>query len=237
MQDSKQDSFFEEENEGKAEQQELMAMIDRQPEPKQLDLRVGARVKGTVNRVGDDMVYVDLDGKSSAVMKRAELTGAEGEVTVKEGDELDAYIASIEGDAITLTKSMTTTGASKKEELRAAMEEKVPVQGKVTGINKGGLQVRVMGTVGFCPASQVELRYVDDLNAYLGRSMRFVITRVEGKRVVLSRVPLLEQEASDGLEGLEADVESKRVRTGTISRIADFGLFVDTGTGIDGLVH
>ncbi len=237
MQDTKQDSFFEEENQGKAEQQELMAMIDRRPEPKQVDLRVGARVKGTVNRIGDEMVYVDLDGKSSAVMKRAELTNPEGEVGVKEGDELDAYIASIEGDTITLTKSMTTGGATRKEELRAAMEEKTPVQGKVTGINKGGLQVRVMGTVGFCPASQVELRYVDDLNVYLGRSMSFVITRVEGKRVVLSRVPILEQEASEGLDRLEADAEAKRVRTGTISRIADFGLFVDTGSGIDGLVH
>lgn len=237
MQDPKQDPTFEEETQGQDEQQKLMAMVDNMAAPTKVDIRVGAKVSGTVSRVGDDMVNVDLDGKSTAIMKAAELTGKDGEVTVKVGDTVDAYIANIEDDTITLSKVLSGAGSSSKAELRAAMEEKLPLQGKVTGINKGGLQVKVMGVAGFCPASQVEMKYVEDLNGYLGRSMSFVVTRMEGKRVVLSRIPLLEAEALDKLDELVAAADGKTVRTGTIARIADFGLFIDTGCGVDGLAH
>ncbi len=228
---------FEEENEGKAEQQELLAMIDQHgAQPERMELKAGGRVKATVVRIGDDTVSFDINGKTSAVMKKQEVSMQDGTLKVKEGDTIEAFVASTAGDSITLT--MQLSGASQsKAELRAAMEERLPVQGKVTGINKGGLQVKVMGTTGFCPASQVDIKFVEDLNPYLSRSMTFVITRMEGKRVVLSRIPLLEGDVEVKLDELAAEVEKKTVRRGTISRIADFGLFIDTGSGVDGLAH
>jgi len=228
---------FEEENEGKAEQQQLMAMMDKYGKPDaETELKVGARVKGTVSRIGDDAVYVDLNGKRSAVMKKAELTKADGTLSVNVGDTVEAFVGSMEGGSVMLTQKLSVGGVDKVQ-LRTAMEERLPVQGKVTGINKGGLQVRVLGTIGFCPASQIEMKYVEDLNPFLGKSMTFVIMRMEGKRVVLSRIPLLEQEAAAGIDELAKEVEKKTVRRGKIMRIADFGLFVDTGTAVDGLVH
>jgi small subunit ribosomal protein S1 len=109
----------------------------------------------------------------------------------------------------------------------------------VTGINKGGLQVKVLGASAFCPASQVDVKYVEDLNVYLDRTMSFVITRIEegGRKVVVSRVPLLEKELAEKLEKLEQEIPAKRLRSGVVTRIAEFGLFIDTGTGIDGLAH
>jgi len=236
MSDQANMPVFEEENEGKAGQQELLAMIDKYGKPDKAELKAGARVKGTVVRIGDDMVSVDLDGKRSAVLKKAEVSGPDGALQVAVGDSIEAFVASTTGDSIMLTKQLSGASQSKAE-LRTAMEERLPVQGKVTGINKGGLQVKVMGTIGFCPASQVDIKFIDDLNPYLGRSMTFVVTRMEGKRVVLSRIPILEADVASNLDALAADVEKRTVRKGTIARIADFGLFIDTGTGIDGLAH
>jgi small subunit ribosomal protein S1 len=236
MQDKNHDPYFDEENENATAEKQLLGMIDQYAKPGQVELKVGARVTGTVNRVGDDTVNVDIDGKNSAVLRTSEVAEEDGSLNVKVGDTIEAFVSSMQGDSIILSKSLSGS-ASSKEELHSAMEQGLPVQGKVTGINKGGLQVKVMGASGFCPASQVDIKYVDDLNEYLDRSMTFVITRMDGKRVVLSRVPILEQEVAARLDELEEDNKTRRVRSGPITRIAEFGLFIDTGTGIDGLAH
>jgi small subunit ribosomal protein S1 len=235
MQDKKDDDFFEEGG-GDAGEQKLLELLEKYDAPRPREYRPGDSVKGVISRVSDDAVYVKLDGKIDGVLKRAgEDADGDGR-QMQAGEEVELYVASVDGDSVLLSTSLAG-GVSSATELRAAMEDKLPLQGKVTGINKGGLQVKVMGVVGFCPASQVDVRYVEDLNEYLGRSMTFVITRVEGKRVVVSRIPVLEQELEEKLEALQADVDARRVHVGTITRIADFGLFVDTGCGVDGLVH
>jgi len=58
------------------------------------------------------------------------------------------------------------------------MKNKVPIEGKVTGINKGGFNVRIMGQKAFCPVSQIDLKYVEDQTKYLNASLSFVITRI-----------------------------------------------------------
>jgi len=119
-----------------------------------------------------------------------------------------------------------------------AMNNKLPVEGKVTGINKGGFNVRIMGQQGFCPISQMDIKRVDDTTAYLNRVLSFVITRVteNGRNIVVSRLPLLEDDMGKMIDELVESATEKKVISGTITRIMPFGLFVDIG-GFEGLVH
>jgi small subunit ribosomal protein S1 len=114
----------------------------------------------------------------------------------------------------------------------------VPVEGKVTGINKGGFNVRIMGEKAFCPVSQIDLKYVEDQTKYLNASLPFVITRITegGRNIVVSRIPLLEQDMLNRLDDLKKGIGAKTVYQGAISRITPFGLFVDIGE-VEGLVH
>jgi small subunit ribosomal protein S1 len=95
-----------------------------------------------------------------------------------------------------------------------------------------------MGQQAFCPISHIDLKRVEDTSVFLNRVLSFVITRVteNGRNIVVSRLPLLEEEMGTRLDAVVAGLAEKNVITGTITRIMPFGLFVDIG-GFEGLVH
>jgi small subunit ribosomal protein S1 len=84
----------------------------------------------------------------------------------------------------------------------------------------------------------MDTKYFDDPMKYISKTFAFVISRIAegGRNIVVSRLPLLEKEMEGQIDKIEEGIESKAVLSGTISRIADFGLFVDLG-GVEGLVH
>ena len=57
----------------------------------------------------------------------------------------------------------------------------------------------------------------------------------ENRNVVVSRRLVLEQEREAQREALQASIEPGQIRTGKVSRLTEFGVFVDLG-GIDGLI-
>lgn len=113
------------------------------------------------------------------------------------------------------------------------------MEGLITGVNKGGLEVDVGGTRAFCPLSQLELRPVDDPAAYVGRRLSFRVMRHEedrrGTNVVLSRRALLEEEARGRAAETRGKVVVGAVLPGVVTALKDFGAFVDVG-GIEGLL-
>lgn len=240
MQDKDYDTYFDNEEitEEDNKQKQLLEMVKNMDKtPDQADLKVGKRVKGTVLRIGDDLVFLDIGYKNEALIKREELCDAEGMITVKQGNSVEAFVVSYKNDEIVLSTSLSGQKASVKE-LIHAMKNKIPVDGKVTGINKGGFNVSVMGKKAFCPFSQIDLKHVDEPNSYLMRTFSFMVTDVEnrGKNIVLSRLPILEKVLEKKIHLFQKTMEEKKVITGTVTKISPFGLFVDLGD-IEGLVH
>ncbi len=237
MQDKNYDGFFDEDADARKGEKDLMAMIDAGDKQPDVVAEVGSKVKGKVLTIGTEYAFVDIGGKNEAMMSITEITSKDGKLTVGEGDTVEAYVVSDRNDEIMLSSSLGGHKASSSE-LVTAMKNHLPVQGKVTGVNKGGFNVNIMGHKSFCPMSHIDTKYVDDPNEYLSRSFTFQITRISegGRNVVVSRLPLLEKQLDEVLETLASGVEKKTVLKGTVSRIADFGLFVDVG-GIEGLVH
>jgi small subunit ribosomal protein S1 len=125
------------------------------------------------------------------------------------------------------------------EALQRAYEEQSPVEGHITGTTKGGLEVEMAGTRAFCPASQIELGYVEDLQSFVGQRLAFRITKYEmGRRanLVVSRRVLLEEEQRSLAAQTRARLEVGAVMNGRVSSLQDYGAFVDLG-GIEGLLH
>ena len=115
----------------------------------------------------------------------------------------------------------------------------LPVEGLVTGVNKGGLEVDLKGVRAFCPISQLELRPVADPSVYVGQRLTFRVTRYEddrrGPNVVLSRRALLEEEMQARAVETRGKLTIGAVLSGTVVALKDFGAFVDVG-GIEGLL-
>lgn len=237
MKDKKYDGFFDEKAEEESPQEKLMAMVDTVEKIPSVELKNGTMVKGSIHSIGKEYIYVDVGQKNEAVIKKAEFIDSDGKLKVDAGDTIDAFVISTDNDEIVLSKTLSGRKA-KIRELIEASNRRVPIEGKVTGINKGGFNVTIMGRKAFCPFSHIDLKYVDEPNSYLLKTFPFVITRVEsrGRNIVLSRLPLLEKDLSAKFDGLEQHMRDKKVLKGTISKITKFGLFVELG-GVEGLVH
>jgi small subunit ribosomal protein S1 len=124
-------------------------------------------------------------------------------------------------------------------ELEHAFQHHLPVEGLVSGVTKGGVEVQVGGMRGFCPASQLDLHFIEDLEALVGQRLAFRIIRYEGGRhgnVVVSRRELLEEERRALAEQTRARLEEGAVLQGTVTSLKEYGAFVDIG-GIEGMVH
>jgi small subunit ribosomal protein S1 len=201
------------------------------------EIKVGDRIKGRILAVGKDAVYVDTGTKVDGVVEKAELLDAQGVFPHKEGDELELYVVSRQSNEIRLSRAMGADGGA--EHLIAAQENALPVEGKVKETCKGGFRVRVMNVTAFCPMSQMDLRPVDDPESYVGQSLHFLITRVEGKgpNVVVSRRKLLEQEQARSIENFLAEFKEGQIVEGKVTRVVPFGAFVEVAPSVEGLVH
>lgn len=239
MLDKKDDRFFDETTTDDAASADLMKMIDDKKQVITDNFTPGTKVSGKVARIGSEYVFVDVRGKNEAVISLGEVTNKDGTLAVAVGDEFSAYVVSNASGETVLSKSLTGRGGTAAvQEILDALNNQVPVQGKVTGINKGGLNVKVLGNRAFCPSSQIDIKFTEDINGYLGKTLDFIITRVTegGRNIVLSRVPLLEVDLAKKIDALAKAAEAKLMLNGTITRITDFGMFVDIGD-FEGLVH
>lgn len=201
--------------------------------------KVGDLVRGTVISVGKDAVFVDLGGKAEGVLDREQVTNRDGALTVAVGDAVEARVVDDRGGALALKVRMGGRGPEARAELVQAAELGLPVEGVVTEVVKGGLSVDVAGVRGFVPASQVDLRFVEDLAPFVGQKLTFRVTRYEpGPRgnLVLSRRALLEAERAERAEKTRGTLVVGAVVRGVVTAFKPFGAFVDVG-GIEGMLH
>jgi small subunit ribosomal protein S1 len=203
-------------------------------------LAIGDRVRGKVASIGQEVTVLEIDGGGEGTLETLELRDEAGQVTAKVGDTLEARVVAMgERQGFYALRRGAGTGAGGRADLAQAVATGLPVEGLVTGVNKGGLEVDVAGVRAFCPLSQLELRPVADPAVYVGRRLEFRVTRHEedrrGTNVVLSRRALLEEEARGRAAETRGKVVVGAVLPGVVTALKDFGAFVDVG-GIEGLL-
>ena len=201
----------------------------------------GEVVHGTVVRVDKDEVLVDIGYKSEGVIPVSELSirrsvNPEDEVGI--GEEIDALVLTkedAEGRLILSKKRARFELAWKTIEQKAETGE--AIDGRVIEVVKGGL-ILDLGVRGFLPASLVDIRRVQDLDEFLGQTLRCKVIELNRSRnnVVLSRRAVLEDERKEQRQQILDRLQPGDVVEGQISNIVDFGAFVDLD-GMDGLIH
>lgn len=213
------------------------SLFEAGPSVGRKSVRVGQTLEATIVALGKDNCFVALDGKRQAYIASIELRDEQGEFTVKEGDTLVAKVIAVDsasGD-VRLGKSFgRATSVAQFEEARNA---RIAVQGKVSGVNKGGIEVDLGGGArGFCPNSQTGPKGLDP-NTLVGQELSFLVTEIKegGKSIVLSRRALIQEEAREAKARVLANLEIGKTVKGTVTAIRDFGAFVDIG-GLEALI-
>ncbi len=202
------------------------------------DFKVGDVVTGSVIEVQSDYVLVDINYKSEGLIDKSEFRVVEGQDPINPGDKVEVYIQSIENEngMLVLSKEKADMLRVWNDISRAAENEEL-IEGTIIQKVKGGLSVDI-GVKAFLPGSQIDLRPVRNMDAYIGKKFRFKVIKFNKKRgnIVLSRRALLEEERENlRSQTLDTMKEGSKVR-GIVKNITDYGAFIDLG-GMDGLLH
>ena len=200
-------------------------------------------VTGTVVKINQDDVMVDVGGKSEGVVPKKELSFQKDPViedVVKVGDEIQVMLIKMEDKDGHMVLSKKRAD---QERAMDALQEKYNngeiIEAKVISDVKGGVIVDI-GARGFVPASHLDTKYVEDIKQFVGNTYRFKIIEFDAtpdnRKIILSRRVLLEAEEKEAREKIWDTIEEGQTLTGTVQRIANFGAFIDLG-GVDGLLH
>ena len=207
-----------------------------------VSLHTGDIVKGSVIQIVNEEVSVNLGYKSDGVIPRGEFSSDVNILPSKvlqPGDEIEVFVVRVnDGEGNVLLSKKRIEAQKGMEEIEVAFNEKAAVTGKVTEVVKGGLIAVVNGVRVFIPSSQVSNRFIEDLNVFKGQELTFNIIELDRvkRRIIGGRKSMIEKEIGEKKAALFATLEVGSKVTGTVSRITDFGAFVDLG-GVDGLIH
>lgn len=203
----------------------------------------GTEITGKILSIGDEAAFVDVGGKAEGQIPVEELKNEAGELIYSEGDEVKAVLTAVNPDSGAYElHARVGDWAQSLADLKRALEYGLPVEGMVTGVNKGGVEVKLAGIRAFCPLSQLEMSRVEDPFPYANRRLIFRILRIEdGKKrrrpnVVLSRRAVLEEKANEKAREARERLEVGAEITGKVTSLTSYGAFVDLG-GVEGLLH
>lgn len=213
---------------------EFEALLNEQFSSFRKGFNPGERVSATVISINSSYVVLDVKAKNEGLVPRAEFTDEAGELTVKPGDTVSVVFVAADGGAFIFAAKDTTVSVDRS--VAQAFEAQLPIDGKVQSEINGGYEVTVGATRAFCPYSQISL-FRQEGAEYIGRTFQFLIQEYDPEEgnLVVSRRALLEKERDREREELKASLEAGTTRKGRVTRITDFGFFVDLG-GAEGLV-
>jgi len=196
-----------------------------------------AIVAGTVIKLTDKHVVVDVGMKSEGLIPLEQVVDHTGVPKLEPGQTVEVVIEREEPEGGYLLSYEKAQRLRVWDTIEKAHNEKTPITGTVVGRVKGGLTVDI-GIKAFLPGSQLELRPVRNLDAYIGQPIQVRVIKLNKKRgnVVVSRKEILEEEQTERRSHTLEHLEEGAVLTGTVKNLTDYGAFVDLG-GIDGLLH
>ena len=223
--------------ENKKDEMSFAELLDANPETPSTFFSPGEKVSGTVVNITKDVIFVDLGGKSEGMVECKEFAKEDGTLTVSKGDKVELRVSSVR-DGIHLSKGIKAHGADALDILRDAYRSGIPVEGRVTKVIKGGFEVDISGVRSFCPISQIDVQYCEKPEEHAGARYKFRITEFKerGRNILVSRRALLQEEQEKRVKELMANLGPGSDFEGKVTRLTDFGAFVDLG-GIEGMVH
>jgi small subunit ribosomal protein S1 len=186
-------------------------------------------VKGIITGAYGEEVYVDIGYKIDGVVPRSEFRD-HSEITV--GRVIDVYIEQLEDETgnMVLSKSKADKLIGWEKIITHNKEGDV-LEGIVIKNLKNGLLVDVNGVPVFMPASQIDLRKVEDLSEFIGHSVKCSIVKIDKERmnIIVSRKKYLEDELREKRQRIFSVLKEGSIVKGVVKGFQEYGAFIDIG--------
>jgi small subunit ribosomal protein S1 len=241
-----------------------MQELLEQQEQELSKVKVGQTIEGKITKVLYDEVHVELNYGFDGIIPASELVLDKNEEIADRytvGNEISAEITKIQRKDGTIYLSVKKAAVEEaRKELKAALDNHTILTVHVErSIDKGLFATYKTETV-FIPLSQIDVKFVNNTAAYVGRDLEVYMIEMDLKRnrIVASHREVA-QERVDAEKAAErarikAEKEAERARikkekedlfnslevgqkrTGKVSKIMPYGAFIDLG-GVEGLAH
>jgi small subunit ribosomal protein S1 len=203
--------------------------------------KVGDKVRAKIVSIGAAGAMVDLWGKERGVLDLREVVTPENP-EARVGDVIPEVVVIQDGSRggnVVVTRDPSRSERA-REMIAQAFNNNEPIEGLITGVNRGGLEVDLSGVRAFCPSSQIDVRFPPTVNPkalVLTRQLFKITSLVEdGREAIVSRRAIVEQDVRARAEQAREQIKVGSVVKGVVTSIKDYGVFVDLG-GIEGLIH
>ena len=193
-------------------------------------------IEGTVIRLTDRDVIIDINSKSEGVISLNEFRYNSG---LSVGDKVEVLVDKREDSTGQLILSHKKARVIKaRERVNNAHDNGEVVNGFVKCRTRGGMIVDVFGIEAFLPGSQIDVKPIRDYDQYVEKTMEFKVVKInhEFKNVVVSHKALIEADIEIQKKAIIGQLEKGQVLEGVVKNVTSYGVFVDLG-GVDGLIH
>ena len=223
--------------------EETMKDYEKELEASFRKIREGDVISGTVIDVNEEEVTLDLKYYTQGIIKAEDMSNDPTFSLlndVKAGDVIEATVIRMDdGQGNILLSKKEANEVLSWDVLEQMKEEKTDVTVKVSEAVNGGAVAYVEGIRGFIPASQLDLNYVEDPSAYVGKTLKVRVTTVdqEKEKLVLSAKEILKEQQKEEHDHKVAMIVPGTILEGTVESLQTYGAFIDLKDGLSGLVH
>lgn len=243
---------------------QTMQELLEQQEKEMSNLKVGQIITGKITKVLYDEIRIELNYGFDGIIPASELLLAKDEVIsdkYKIGEEVSGEITKIQrkDGVIYLSIKKAFVEATRKE-LKEALDNHTILTVHVERSIEKGLFASYKTETVFIPLSQIDVKFVNNTAAYVGRDLEVYMLEMDLRRnrIVASHREVaqerLDAEKAEKRARIKAEKEAERARvkkakedlfnslevgqkrTGKVSKIMSYGAFIDLG-GIEGLAH
>jgi small subunit ribosomal protein S1 len=215
---------------------EMDQLLDQYAAPQQAP-HEGEIESGHVVAITDLGVVVDLGGKTEGLIPAIEVAEAEVPIPLDPGQPIEVLRTGERKEGYIVLSHLRARRRRAWANIEKAYREKTNLSGRVVDHIKGGLVVEI-GARAFLPASQLDLRPVQNLDSWKDREIEVRVVKLNRKRgnVVVSRRAVLEVNLEAERQKLMDSLAEGQVRRGMVKNVTGYGAFIDLG-GLDGLLH
>ncbi|MBQ7743215.1 MAG: S1 RNA-binding domain-containing protein [Lachnospiraceae bacterium] len=207
------------------------------------EIHVGEVIEGKVISVHKDYAVLNIGYKADGILKAFDYSrdgNLDLTTVLKNDDVLMVKVKKLnDGEGQVLLSRKELIQSQVNDKLKALYESNEVQTGKVIKVTSGGLVCEIEPDVNvFVPKSLVSNKPFEDLNAYDGQNIQFVISEfnpIRNKCIGDRKRLIVAEEKARKAEAL-AKINVGDVIEGTVTNVLDYGVFVDVGN-IDGLLH
>ena len=187
-------------------------------------------------------IFVDINYKADGIIPKNEYSDDENANPKNEfklGDTITAEVLKMnDGLGNVLLSYKRVKKREQRQALKKIVDENEIIESKIEQVNEKGLVTNIKGERVFIPLSLSGIPRGEDVNSYLGKTIKYRIIEYDLKanKIIGSVRSVLDEEKKAKQEEFWNNCEVGKEYTGTVASISSYGAFIDLG-GVQGLLH